>query len=718
VPTRPVDQTDTKPLPAHILAAKAETGLESKPTNGTEQTTETIGESDTPFVAVRRNGTQAKVPTKPAAKAETGLESKPTSGTEQTTETIGESDTPFVAVRRNVTQTKVPTKPATKAETGSESRPTSNNPGESVGKPTNGTEQTTETIGESDAPSVAVRRNVTQNTGSTGQASLLGNLNGTQPPQPFVLAAKANSDTDSKSKSVSNNPRKSIGKHTSGAEHTTETIGEPDASFVAVRRNITQNTGATGQASPLGNLNGTQPPQPFILAAKANSETGSKSKSVSNNSRKAVGKHTSGTKHTSKTDHISGTEHTTETIVEPNASTAGLPTDATKNTGSTGQASQPGDQNDTKPTQTFEQSAKANSDTGSDLPASNNPREIARERTVETTGDRNTPTAGLPTDATRNTGSTGQAPQPGDQNDTKPTQTFEPSAKANSDTGSDLPTSNNNSREVAGDRNTPTAGLPADATRNTGSTGQAPQPGDQNDTKPQQAFELSAKANSDMGPGLSPNPKNDTNPLPTHILAAKANSDTGSDFEPASDDPSEAVEHTGKKRVRTDTSSLEDSSGAEQAIQMTATMAETILDGMQARPLTNSAAARIEQLQALIDRLTNQVLTSVPGAEKQIWMTISSGPLKGTQIRVLRHKGELQFNFMVANDETKAFLTSLNSDISASLKQKLPGERISVRIRNGKQTSDEDGDESEDNNYRITRNNRDLSSNEDENDGR
>ncbi|MEJ2073903.1 MAG: hypothetical protein P8X79_10645, partial [Reinekea sp.] len=331
VPTKPAsqagDQTDTKPLAAHILAAKAETGSESKPasntpresvgepTSGTEQTAETIGESDTPFVAVRRNVTQTKVPTKPAAKAKTGSESKPasntpsesvgepTSGTEQTAETIGESDTPFVAVRRNATQTKVPTKPAAKAKTGSESKPASNTPRESVGESTNGTEQTAETIGESDTPFVAVRRNVTQT------------------KVPTKPAAKAK--TGSESKPTSNTPRESVGETTSGTEQTAETIGESDTPFVAVRRNVTQ---AKAPTKP---------------ATKA--KTGSESKPASNTPSESVGETTSGTEQTAETI---GESDTPFVAVRRNGTQAKVPT-------------RPADQTDTKPLPAHILAAKA-----------------------------------------------------------------------------------------------------------------------------------------------------------------------------------------------------------------------------------------------------------------------------------------------------------------------------------------------------------------------
>ena len=132
----------------------------------------------------------------------------------------------------------------------------------------------------------------------------------------------------------------------------------------------------------------------------------------------------------------------------------------------------------------------------------------------------------------------------------------------------------------------------------------------------------------------------------------------------------------------------EKSTSTEQAALLMPMLAEKQLHSLLPSKATNT---RTQQLQDLVNRLTSRMLVSLPDPkmQEQVWMTISSGPLQGTQIRVLRHKGELQFSFMAKDMETSSLLASLNEDIATSLKKKLPNERINIQIPSGRKDSSE-----------------------------
>ncbi|MBU6949811.1 hypothetical protein [Hahella sp. HN01] len=102
-----------------------------------------------------------------------------------------------------------------------------------------------------------------------------------------------------------------------------------------------------------------------------------------------------------------------------------------------------------------------------------------------------------------------------------------------------------------------------------------------------------------------------------------------------------------------------------------------------------STQEKVAEMQKIVDQIVSRVLVSKPGSgqPEELRLMLSSGPLKGTEIAIMRKHGDIQLSFNTPNPETQAFLVSLKGEMSTSLRSKLPNERFEVRIQESKKAS-------------------------------
>ncbi|OZG72676.1 hypothetical protein BTA51_14195 [Hahella sp. CCB-MM4] len=102
-----------------------------------------------------------------------------------------------------------------------------------------------------------------------------------------------------------------------------------------------------------------------------------------------------------------------------------------------------------------------------------------------------------------------------------------------------------------------------------------------------------------------------------------------------------------------------------------------------------STQEKVAEMQKVVDQIVSRVLVTKPGAGQpdELRLMLSNGPLKGTEISIMRQHGDIHLNFNTPGPETQALLTSLKGEMSTYLRSKLPNERFEVRIQEGKKST-------------------------------
>ena len=109
--------------------------------------------------------------------------------------------------------------------------------------------------------------------------------------------------------------------------------------------------------------------------------------------------------------------------------------------------------------------------------------------------------------------------------------------------------------------------------------------------------------------------------------------------------------------------------------------------GTVATQTAQPAAADVNQIVGEIaDRILVSTPADNPAGGQEICIHLKESVLPNTEVRIYRHAGSLQIEFMTASKDSQMFIEQRQSDIQKVLDKRLAGERVQVSVQDSRQT--------------------------------